>query len=271
MGRSVNISTTIPPPVSMAERLKIPPARQKELTAVLEETRAQLDAELGGSSASDPKNTKPDLQYSSFDTNYIESLCAGDRRTEEHFVAYFTASLQLKLRSRLHSPQAVEDVRQETFARVLKALSKGGALRQPERLGAFVNTVCNNVLFEHYRSSARNPTESQSLEDEGVSELTPDHANALSFVAEKQVKDKIRKILFDLPVRDRTLLKEIYLDERDREEVCREFGVDREYLRVLLHRAKVEFKKAYIKNLSYLPKEVNAKSGRGQKIASTTS
>jgi len=64
--------------------------------------------------------------------------------------AIFTELLQLKLRSRLQSPQAIEDVRQETFARVFSVLRKDGGLRQPERLGAFVNQICNHVLFEHY-------------------------------------------------------------------------------------------------------------------------
>ena len=80
--------------------------------------------------------------------SYIEGLCAGDLQTQEHFVGYFTELLHLKLRSRLQSGQAIEDVRQETFARVLTTLRKENGLRQPERLGAFVNTVCNNVLFE---------------------------------------------------------------------------------------------------------------------------
>ncbi len=45
------------------------------------------------------------------------------------------------------------------------------------------------------------------------------------------------------------LLKAVFLDERDRDEVCREFGVDRDYLRVLLHRAKQEFKTEYVKRI----------------------
>jgi RNA polymerase sigma-70 factor (ECF subfamily) len=45
------------------------------------------------------------------------------------------------------------------------------------------------------------------------------------------------------------LLKAIFLDERDRDEVCQEFGVDRDYLRVLLHRAKQEFKTEYVKRI----------------------
>jgi RNA polymerase sigma-70 factor (ECF subfamily) len=185
------------------------------------------------------------LQFESFDAGYIESLCAGDVGTQEHFVGYFTELLHLKLRSRLKSPQAIEDVRQETFARVLTVLRKDGALRQPERLGAFVNTVCNNVLLEHYRASSR----SQSIDEEGHAELPATGIGVLDVVVAKQLKAKVHEILLDLPVRDRALLKAVFLDERDRDEVCTEFGVDREYLRVLLYRAKQEFKTEYVKRV----------------------
>ena len=61
------------------------------------------------------------MQFQEFDDSYLERLRAGDFRTQEHFVAYFSELIQLKLRSRLRSPQAIEDVRQETFARVFAA------------------------------------------------------------------------------------------------------------------------------------------------------
>jgi len=137
-------------------------------------------------------------------------------------------------------------VRQETFARVFASLRKGSVLRQPEKLGPFVNTVCNNVLFEHYRAVGR----SDSLDDEGQPELPATGLDALGQVAAKQLKTKVREILVDMPPRDRDLLKAVFLDEKDRDEVCREFGVDREYLRVLLFRAKQEFKSEYLKRMS---------------------
>ncbi|MGA7343417.1 MAG: sigma-70 family RNA polymerase sigma factor [Terracidiphilus sp.] len=185
------------------------------------------------------------MQFREFDAGYIDNLRAGDVRTQEHFVVYFTELIHLKLRSRLQSPHAIEDVRQETFARVLASLQKEGALRHPERLGAFVNTVCNNVLFEHYRSSSR----SQSLDEEGQPELPATGADALGIVVSRQMKAKVRDILLDMPERDRSLLQAVFLDERDRDEVCRERGVDREYLRVLLHRAKQAFKTEYLKKV----------------------
>jgi RNA polymerase sigma-70 factor (ECF subfamily) len=188
---------------------------------------------------------EPALQFQSFDAEYVENLCGGDRQTQEHFVGYFTELLRLKLRSRLQSSHAIEDVCQETFARVFAVLRKDGGLRHPERLGAFVNTVCNHVLFEQYRSSSR----SESLDVEGAPEIPASGADALDIVSARQIKKKVREILLRLSPRDRSLLKAVFLEERDRDEVCRHFSVDREYLRVLLHRAKQEFKIEYAKRV----------------------
>jgi RNA polymerase sigma-70 factor (ECF subfamily) len=188
------------------------------------------------------------LQLQDFDESYVERLRAGDFRTQEHFVAYFSELIQLKLRSRLHSPQAIEDVRQETFTRVFAAL-RGGTIRQPERLGAFVNSMCNNVLLEHYRASSRD----SSLEDEEQQDFPAVSVDVLGAIAAKQMAEKIREILEEMPERDRRLLREVFLEERDKDDVCRDFGVDRDYLRVLLHRAKQSFKSMYMKNMAARP------------------
>jgi len=194
------------------------------------------------------------LQFQAFDAPYVERLRSGDFRTQEHFVAYFSELIQLKLRARLRSPQAIEDVRQETFVRVFTALRSAGGIRQPERLGAFVNSICNNVLLEHYRSSSR----SDSLDDEPQNELPDPVMDVLGAVAAKQMEEKVREILDEMPERDRRILREVFLEERDKDEVCRDFGVDRDYLRVLLHRAKQSFKSLYLKNIERRPPGVTA-------------
>jgi hypothetical protein len=56
---------------------------------------------------------------------------------------------------------------------------------------------------------------------EGRPELPDKGADALDIVAARQIKDKVREILLDLAPRDRSLLKAVFLDERDRDEVCR--------------------------------------------------
>lgn len=188
------------------------------------------------------------MQLQSFDESYVQRLQAGDFRTQEHFVAYFSELIQLKLRSRLNSPQAIEDVRQETFTRVFAAL-RDGKIRQPERLGSFVNSMCNNVLLEHYRSFSR----ADSLDDEEQPDLPAAKVDILGAIAAKQMEEKIRAILDEMPERDRRLLRDIFLEERDKDEVCSDFGVDREYLRVLLHRAKQSFKSLYLKSVGARP------------------
>jgi RNA polymerase sigma-70 factor (ECF subfamily) len=189
------------------------------------------------------------LQFQSFDESYVERLRAGDFRVQEHFVAYFSELIQLKLRSRLNSPQAIEDVRQETFTRVFVALRGEGGIRQPERLGAFVNSICNNVLLEHYRASSRH----SSLEDEEDKDFPATNVDIFGAVVAKQLEGKVREILEELSEKDRRLLREVFLEERDKDEVCRDFGVDRDYLRVLLHRAKQSFKSLYLKSMEARP------------------
>ena len=185
------------------------------------------------------------MEFHSFDAEYVESLSAGDPSVEAHFVRYFTSLLNLKLRARLQSIHAIEDVRQETFTRVLAALRRDRSLRNPERLGAFVNTVCNNVLLEHYRASTRHDL----LEESHESTLISSAPSVFDEVLSGELKAQVGRILKRMTPRDRSVLQAIFIEERDREEVCREFGVDSDYLRVLLFRAKQSFKLAFLKEI----------------------
>lgn len=186
------------------------------------------------------------MEFYAFDNAYLERLRSGDFRTVDHFVSYFSQLIQLKLRSRVRSPEAIEDIRQETFARFFAALRSADGLRQADRMGAYVNSVCNNVLLEYYRSSARHD---HLADDEDAPEIPDVKVDILGDVMARQTADTVRNILEDLSERDRRLLKEVFLEERDKDEVCRDFGIDRNYLRVLLHRAKQTFKSHYIKNI----------------------
>lgn len=192
------------------------------------------------------------MQFYAFDEAYLERLCAGDFRTEEHFVAYFGELIRLKLRSRLRSAQAIEDVRQETFARIFAMIRRNG-VQQPDRLGALVNSICNNVLLEHYRSSSRDT----SMEEGQESEIPDASMDVVAAIEQQEMEDKVRHILEELPEKDRRILKEVFLEERDKDHVCRDFGIDRNYLRVLLHRAKRAFKTVYTKRMAARA-EVNA-------------
>lgn len=183
------------------------------------------------------------MNFVTFDASYVSKLRAGDTPTEEHFVTYFSELMLLKLRPRLGRPELIEDVKQETFSRALSLIRSEGGLRHAERLGPLVNSICNNVLMEQYRTSNR----AEPLEDEAAGRLVETGPNALSMVIADDTRRLVRRALDGLNERDRSLLRAVFLEERDKDEVCQELGVDRDYLRVLLHRAKGSFRALYSK------------------------
>jgi RNA polymerase sigma-70 factor, ECF subfamily len=60
----------------------------------------------------------------------------------------------------------------------------------------------------------------------------------------------VRAVLEELNPKDRNLLRAVFLEERDKGKVCEEIGVEGDYLRVLLHRARARFKQALLKKHS---------------------
>jgi RNA polymerase sigma-70 factor (ECF subfamily) len=183
-----------------------------------------------------------DARYS-FDAGYVERLAAGDPETERHFTQYFGDLLTAKLRARLRAPALVADAKQETFVRVLATLRQKGGLTDAGSLGAFVNSVCNNVLFETYRSEARRRRE---VDDETIDPPDPD-ADAETTLVVAADRTRVREALQELGERDRQLLRWLFFEERNKDTICESLGCDRGHLRVMLHRAKGRFREAYEK------------------------
>jgi RNA polymerase sigma-70 factor (ECF subfamily) len=184
----------------------------------------------------------------SFDAAYIDRLRNREPETEQHFVSYFTDLILIKLRARSLSRQIADDIKQETFLRVFRTVRSPQGIRQPERLGAFVNSVCNNVLREFLRSKGRHPTAAV----DSMAQMEDDSRGSDDYLITEERKAQVRRIVDGLPARDRRVLKAIFLEERDRDEVCAQMGVEREYLRVLLHRAKTAFKSGFLKHQASL-------------------
>jgi RNA polymerase sigma-70 factor (ECF subfamily) len=168
----------------------------------------------------------------SFDADYVRRLRDGDNATEDHFANYFGELIRIKAAVRLRSPQLAEDIRQETLLRVLRGARKG-TIENPERLGAYVNTVCNHVILEFFRRDGR----LRQLPGE-ADEISSGQASVELELVQSQRRAMVKTMLGELAPKDRQLLQRIFLDEDDKDLVCQEFKVTRDYLRVLLHRAR---------------------------------
>lgn len=182
------------------------------------------------------------MELFSFDQAYVERLRDGDFATQQHFVRYFQPLLRIMMRARMIPADRIDDLTQDTFIRVVSALRKESGVRQPERFGAFVNSVCKNVLHEYYRSLRH----TDPLEDSHFK--IPDKAIDLEgMLVTQQLREQVHKVLAEMPARDRDLLRAIFLEEKDKDEICNAFGVDRDYLRVCVHRAKERFRSLFEK------------------------
>lgn len=188
------------------------------------------------SSASSRERERRNLY--AFDAEYVRKLIQGDPATETHFVEYFSALLYAKLRFHLRSWQDIQDFQQEVFLRVLRTLRQGEGLRQPDRLGAFVNSVCSNIIFEHFRHKSRLVQfEEDTPEPRDLrTDLERDLVN-------EETRRRVRDLIDELAPRDRNILRAAVLEERQAESVCAEFGVSKGHLRVLLHRARARFRR----------------------------
>lgn len=167
-----------------------------------------------------------------FDRTYIELLSQGDEQTERHFTNYFGDLLFIKLRGRLRSPQLAEDARQETLLRVLSRLRTKGSIDHPERLGAFVNSVCDHVLSEFFRAEGRfTPVPENAPEPADLK------ANAESQFITQERKNLVREVLHKLPDGDQEILRRVFFDEQDKDDIASKLHITRDYLRVRVHRA----------------------------------
>jgi RNA polymerase sigma-70 factor (ECF subfamily) len=174
-----------------------------------------------------------------FDYAYIIALQRQDRDVESHLVTFFSKPLWCRLHARLRSPQLIEDARQETYLRVFTYFRSGKTLENPASLPAFVLSVCNNVCYELLRVHTRHPQIPENAPDPPDRGMNPEQA-----VVTEELKQIVRKILGELSTKDCSLLRRVFLDEADKDDVCREFGISRDYLRVLVHRAKQRLKTA---------------------------
>lgn len=249
--RKVRLSAMLLDRLDILENLRLEKIRRRQNTFQTERRSSVFGREGATDLGSGPDQRSspsvnvatPGLAFYAFDHAYLDRLRSGDHETRTHFVAYFSKLIEMKLQSRLRTRQAIEDVRQETIARVFAALGSPGGILQPERLGRFVNSICNNVLLERYRAMSRD----SSLEGEPEHDFPNPVVDVLGALGPKQMEGKLREILEELPERDRRLLRAVFLEERDKDEACREFGVDRDYLRILIHRAKLGFRSSYLK------------------------
>ena len=194
-------------------------------------TVPQLYSSIGFSQDTPARNT--------FDHDYLNRLSQGDTETERHFAHYFGDRLLKKLRCRFSSGQLAEDARQETLLRVLHFVRSHRGIQYPQRLAAFVNGVCENVISELMRATQRH-----SQTPEYAPEPFDERPSAESELLFQERKAIIHSVLGMLSQKDQMILRKAFWEECDYDQICSEMGLQRSNLRVRIHRALARFRAA---------------------------
>jgi RNA polymerase sigma factor (sigma-70 family) len=173
--------------------------------------------------------------------DYVEKLHQRIAEVEDHFARFFSPIIIRALRGRIRSPELIEDICQETLLRVLIAVrSSAHKLKNPERFGAYVMGVCNNVRREFTRADMR-----YRLSEDDHSRIPDERLGPEALAVREELRGGVRRVLGCIPKKDQRALSLTFLEERSRSEICSQLGVEEAYFRVLLCRAKSRFRRRY--------------------------
>lgn len=149
--------------------------------------------------------------------------------------------LRLKLRYKVlyhvgHNCPDADDLVQESIMRLLRAEQRN-SIRNTDELGAFLNGICRNVILEYRRRTRREPIlePDTPLPDPGV---RPEAENL-------EIRQAIDNGLTELAERDRMILRCLYLEGKEKDDICREWGMTDAQFRVVLFRARERFRRVY--------------------------
>ena len=166
----------------------------------------------------------------------VSRVHAGDRAAEREFVAQYQRGVRVLVRRHCRpGDPIVEDLVQDVLARVLERL-RAGALHDAAALAGYVQkTVVHATSAEYRRRRASEPI--AAIEELPAREDPVQHLDA------EQLARTVRTVLVEMPVeRDREVLRRFYLDEQDKDEVCRVLDIDAAHFHRVLFRARNRFR-----------------------------
>lgn len=139
---------------------------------------------------------------------------------------------------RVRDPEAAADILQDAAVTTLEKL-RNGEIAQPENLGGYLYRVAINHLRNHRRkdrSALSSPVQLEELRD---SIDDPEWER----IGRPQWAAAARRMLEEMPAaRDRELLARFYLDDEDKDAICRVLNLSQEHFNRVIFRARNRFR-----------------------------
>jgi RNA polymerase sigma-70 factor, ECF subfamily len=180
-----------------------------------------------------------DQACASSDTQLVTDI--QNRLTEAETALYekYSAKVYYVALRKSRSPHDAEDVRAETFLRVLQAI-RGNQVRSPAALPGFILGTTRNVLRELF--SRRQRAGNTTADTESTDIAVPSHEKMF---LDAEVQQAIEQTIETLRRRERDLLRMHFYEELPPEEIARRSGIARERVRLVKSRALKHFREVY--------------------------
>lgn len=170
----------------------------------------------------------------------VQGIRAGDERAETRLVERYSKGLRYLLLRRTRDNDRAQDLLQDTLSIAIAKLREVD-LENPERLAGYLRGIAIRVALNAGRRWQREP---YPMEVEAVAEIPDREPRQFDHVAREQTRTAVHKLLRSMPVkRDREILTRFYVEDQDKDEICRALGLDSLHFNRVLFRAKKRFRK----------------------------
>lgn len=166
----------------------------------------------------------------------VGAIAAGSVEAERAFVLRYQRGVRaLVVRACRPGDPVVDDLVQDVLMTVLGRLRQG-ALLDANALPAYLQATIAHATTAEYR---RRRMRGESIEREQLEAVPSSSPSPAEQVQRSHLREAVQALIEELPVaRDRAVLRGFYLEERERDELCAELGIDEPHFRRVLHRAR---------------------------------
>lgn len=172
------------------------------------------------------------------DTELVARIQNGHAESEATLYEKYSAKIYYLALRESRSPQDAEDVRAETFLRVLQSIRRD-QVRSAVSLPAFIIGVTRNVLNELY-ARRRQAGEVVPLEAAGLA--APSHERLF---LDREVQVAVQKTIERLKPRERAVLRMHFYEELPTEEIALRAEIAPERVRLVKSRALKHFREIH--------------------------
>jgi RNA polymerase sigma-70 factor, ECF subfamily len=148
--------------------------------------------------------------------------------------------LRLLVSRRCRDPHVAADLLNEA---VLTTWSKwqAGKIERPEQIAGYVLQVTMNLLRNHRRAIGERP---EKRADAAKLQDLPSDTQPADETIEREIAIQVKNVIRGMASqRDRAILVRFYLDEEDKEAICRDLGLSPLQFDKILHRARGRLRK----------------------------